>query len=117
MTPLVPATWQILPTLNTPQTIARPTVTIKHTEINPQPAAPLSDNLINEVTITVADPQQDTERAEDALDDEVLTLVYILKASDRLVWLGAKKVTIGDTYYAWDITVQVLSVKPTPEEE
>ena len=122
---LVPERWRIIPGFILPETIDRPTVTITHTEINPQPAAPASDSLVNDVVIRIAENLADPAKAEVALDDEVLELVYVLKGSERLKWLSAKKVDIADTeYLGWDITVQVLStnthsvIPPAePEEE
>lgn len=114
--PLVPTTWQILPTLKSVPTPSRPTVNITHTLINPYPAAPQSDNLINEVVIRITSPQEDIERAEESLDDAVLTLVYALKASERLRWRTAEKVKATDVLLAWDITVEVLTTKPPAEE-
>jgi hypothetical protein len=114
---LVPAGWKIIDTFTLPKTIDQVTVTITHTKIEKQPAAPMSDNLVNTMVIRVTDPHEDLERAEDALDEEVLDLVYALRKSDRLVWLDAEKVKADDNpYLAWDINVQVLSTH-TPTEE
>lgn len=116
--PLVPEKWRILDSFTLPQTIDVPTVTITHTKIEPQPVAPRSSSLVNDVVIRVADPHVDIKNAEPALDEEVLKLVYLLKNSERLRWSSAEKVQVKDTdYYAWDITVQVLSTNPTTPAE
>lgn len=114
---LVPAGWKIIDSFTLPKTIDAPTVTITHTKIEKQPAAPMSDNLVNTMVIRVTDPHEDLERAEDALDEEVLDLQYVLKRSDRVVWLDAEKVKADDNpYLAWDINVQVLSTHTPPTE-
>ena len=116
LTPLVPESWRIIPSVKLPETIDRPTVTITHTKITPNPALPHSENLVNDVVIRVADPHNDLLTAENALDDQVLGLIHILRGSERLRWTEAEKVQIKETpYFGWDITVQVLS-SPTPPE-
>lgn len=110
--------WLVIPYLSSPKSFERPTINIKHTEINAQPAAPLSDNLVNDVVVTITNNRTDLNRAEDALDDSVLALVYLLKNSKRLVFQSAKKVSAANEInLAWDINIQVLTTKPTPEEE
>ncbi|HEU5223929.1 MAG TPA: hypothetical protein VFU07_09675 [Candidatus Lumbricidophila sp.] len=113
LAPQVPAAWKIIDSLTLPPTIDRPTVTLTHTRIEPVPAAPLSDSLMNTVTVRVTDPHKDIERAEAALDEEVTDLIHAVKGSNRVIWESAEKVkTADDGYLAWDITIKVLSTDP-----
>jgi len=118
LTPLVPGTWRIIPSLTLPKTIEQPTVTITHTRMAPEPAAPMSRNVVNDLVIRIANPLEDLLRAENDLDDDVNTLIHALKTSDRLRWTDAEKVQIKETpYFGWDVTVQVLSTLKPQETE
>lgn len=108
--PLLPAKWRIIPNQSMPQTIDRPTLIIKHLEMERLEEAPLG-SLRHQITITVADPHEDQVKAEDALDDEVLQLCTALDALSGLTWTGAKKVAVRDPYIGWDITLTVISTK------
>lgn len=109
---MVPSTWRIIPTFTEVETPSKVTVNITHTKIDPHPTVPHSDNLVNECKVRVVDPKRDNSKAEDALDGEVLELIYALKASERVAWQGAEKIKRDDTYLGWEITVQVITTQP-----
>lgn len=110
LTPLLPATWKLIPNQRMPETIDGITVVLKHLKIERLPEAPIG-SLKNSVTITVADPHQDQVTAEDALDDSVLTLITALDGHSNILWTGADKVLVNNTYLGWDITVEVNTEK------
>lgn len=115
LTPLLPENWRIIPSFTTPERITQVTVNLTHTEIAKQPAAPQSDNLVNDVVIRLTHTSEKLETAENELDPAVLDLVYALKHSERVNWVGAKKAKDPDSpYLSWDITVQVLSSYTPP---
>lgn len=117
---LIPEHWDVKSSVKLPDTITVPTVNITYKRITPNPVAPNSGSLVNEVIVRVADPHSaavDFERAENDLDDEVEALFAALYGSDRLVVKEAEKVQIdGTVYLAWDITVEVLTTITVPAE-
>lgn len=114
----LPKKWRVIGSMSMPEVIDRPTVVIKHTALDPLPEAPLS-HFVASVTLTVADPQKDTARAEDALDDEVGTLCLAIMRNPHISFQGATKVTVNQ-YLAWDVRIEITSaIDPpttTPEE-
>lgn len=110
LVPLLPAKWRVIPYQRMPQTLDRPTVLFKQLSFTPLPEAP-AGHLQVEVVITVADPHSDQDRAEDALDDEVLELVFALDSLNNLTWSTAQKVLVNETYLGWDITCSTISAK------
>lgn len=108
--PLLPATWKLIPYQRMPQTISAPTVLFKQLSFTNLPEAPAAA-LEVAIVITVADPHLDQDRAEDALDDEVLELVFALDSLPNLSWSTAQKVLVNETYLGWDITCSTISAK------
>jgi len=111
ITPLVPSTWRIIPGFKEVETPSTPTVNITYSSIDPHPTTPASNNLVNELVIRITDPHTDVKLAEDDVDDQVLTLIYALKNSARIIFRGAKKVKPSEAFLAWDITVTVITTK------
>lgn len=110
LTPLLPAGWTLIPNQRMPETISVTTVVLKLLKIEPLPEAPIG-SLKNTVTITVADPHTDQAKAEDALDESVLTLTTALDGHKNIIWKDADKVLVNDTYLGWDISVEVITEK------
>lgn len=116
LTPLVPTTWLIIPSVEMPAVLVKPTVTITHQRITPdsQSAGGLV-TLSNDVVIRIASEKKEFETAENNLDDQVLALMHALGKSDRIALVDAEKKKITDTpYLCWEITVKVLSQDETP---
>lgn len=103
--------WVVKPhTVKQLETVARTTVFIEHTGIDPLPAAPIG-NVNNECVVTIVSPLLDYAKAEDALDAKVLDLVNALDADERLGWVNARKVEVADTYLGWAITLTLITAK------
>lgn len=113
--PLVPAAWDIKRGIVTPGTLSKTTVFLEYTSIAPLPAAPIGNALCT-LNLTVASPLTDESKAEVAVDDNVVDLVLALDGHSRIVWTGAEKKVIEDTYIAWTVSLNVYArtAKPTP---
>lgn len=110
ITPLLPATWSIIPNQKIPETISKITVVLKHLRILPLAEASIG-SLRHHVTVTVADPHGDQVLAENALDNAVLELLTALDGHSKIVWTDATKVLVNDTYLGWDISLEVITQK------
>lgn len=110
LTPLLPSTWKIIANQRVPETFDTVAVILKHLHIETLAEAPIG-SLRNRVLITIADPHTDQVRAENALDEAVLELCTALDGHSRIIWTGADKVLVTDTYLGWDITVEVITEK------
>jgi hypothetical protein len=111
-----PAGWVFIPDQRIPGTISATTVILKHSRIEPLPEAPIG-TLRNTVTLTVVDPHENQSTAENELDDAVLTLITSLDSHSWINWSLAEKVAVRDPYIGWDVTLTVITQKPTPTEE
>ncbi|SEM73404.1 hypothetical protein [Cryobacterium luteum] len=106
--PLLPLAWRIVPyqvTLDSPATVV---VMLKQTRIERTAAAPQGAHDIG-FTVTISSPHDDFEKAEDALDDQVNTLIHALDGLG-IAWTTAEKVLDG-TRLAYDITLTLISKK------
>jgi hypothetical protein len=102
--PLLPAGWRFIPNQATPDKITVVTVVLKHLEITPSPAA--AGALSNEFVLTVLSSLEDDVRAENQLDDDVITVVTALRKVRWCSFQSARKVRDDKTNrLAWDITV------------
>ena len=108
LTPLLPASWRIIPEQRMPQTLDTITVVLKHRRIERLAEAPVG-NLRNEVVLTVVDPHEDWATAEDALDDAVNDVLTALDGHSQINWTLAEKVAVSDTYIGWDLTLTVIT--------
>ncbi|MBF4565398.1 hypothetical protein [Plantibacter sp. VKM Ac-2876] len=109
--PLLPKRWNLVP-YQAPSLdkLAVPTVVISTKSFTPTPTAPRS-SLTHTFTVTVIDPATDNEKAEEALEDEVMELVYALEQLDSLVWENAERVQWADRLMAWDITLTLITTR------
>lgn len=109
LTPVLPGSWELVPTQRTVDTLSHPIVQLSQISIRRDPNAPQSSALLTTFTLTVVDPLTDPERAEDNLDDEVLTLIFALDGLGWLRWTDATKVIWQDSHLAYDITIETLT--------
>jgi len=107
-----PESWRLIPNQRMPEKIEQTTVILKHLRMEKLAEAPVG-NLRNTVILTVADPHTDQVEAENALDEAVLTLITALDGHIRINWTLAEKVAIRDPYIGWDVTLTVITTKPT----
>jgi hypothetical protein len=107
--PLLPKTWKLVPFSRGLDTPSQVTVMVHATAIRDAPAAP-QGALETEFTLSVIDPQTDPERAQGALDDEVLELIHALKAVPFLIWESAEPTLVQDSL-SWDIKTTVITRK------
>ena len=108
--PLLPRAWKIVDHQTNLDVLDNPVVMLKQQSIRRAPAAPQGAHIVS-FTVTVVAPQTDLQRAEDALDEKVDTLIHALDANQSLNWTDAEKVLFQDSYLAYDITLEVISRK------
>lgn len=89
--------------------IAKPTILIKQLALRPAPAAP-NGCLEAEVVVTLASPISSPQRAEDALDDDVLEILTALDEAGMSIWTEARKVVAEDKYLAYDINMTLTTI-------
>lgn len=109
LSPLLPATWKIIPFQKELSTFTAPVVILKQSAITRLPEAPEGAHVV-EFTVTVASPHVDREKAEDQLDDNVNALIHAIDTLG-IGWTRADKVAIDNTYIGWDINLSVTSTK------
>lgn len=109
--PLLPASWRYIPNQDTPQTITVVTVVYKLLELEKLPEAPVG-HLRPSITLTVLSPHEDDVKAENALDNDVITTLTALDAHPTLSWSSCRKVRDQKTdRLAWDITLTAITTK------
>lgn len=120
--PLLPERWDWKPGITTPGEISKPTVYLEYSRIEPLPEAPIGNvRCVFELTVTT--PLKSMTKGEDEVDAEVVGMILVLDAHDRITWTGAEKKVIDDTNLAWTVTVSVLAstvatpAPPTPDPE
>lgn len=108
LTGLLPRTWRIVPDERTTDVPSKTKVTLKLSTIRPLPAAPNGAHEI-EFVVTVTSRLTDMAKAEDDLDDALVTFTYVLDEAG-IAWSEARKVMDKDRL-AYDITLTLTSTK------
>lgn len=109
--PLLPKGWRYIPNQATPTTVIKPTLVYKLLEIEPLPEAPLGA-LRHRIVLTLLTPIEDDVKAEDALDNDVITLITALDPHSDIAWESARKVRDEKTSrLGWDFTVTAVTTK------
>lgn len=112
LAPKLPAKWVIVPAQRNLDVISAVTIMFKQSRLAPHQAAPAALRVTG-MTITLIDPHTDIEKAEDALDENLLLLLTALESLDfEAKFTEAQKVSFNDTTLAYDITVEIDTVKP-----
>ncbi|NYE20514.1 hypothetical protein [Microbacterium immunditiarum] len=113
LAPFVSDEWTVKPhTVKQVDTLARPTLFIEHTGIDPLEVSPFG-HVQSTVVVTVLSHLTDYSKAEDALDVPVLELITDLDTDDRLEFRNARKTSVHDTYLGWAIELTVITAKET----
>ena len=113
ITPALPAGWgQERYTVRSVGKLARPTVFLDYTAINPEGMPP--GQVYDGYEIALVSAHEDYAKAENQLDPVARAVIRVLDASGDLAWSTANKREIAG-YLAWVITVQQIS-HTTPQE-
>jgi hypothetical protein len=110
LTPILPATWKIIPYERNMDALSAVTVMLKQSTIQDAPDAPQGKYQVG-YTITIASPSQSAENAETDLDDVVFVLLAGLKSIDWLKVGTATKVLVDNQYYGYDIACTLQTKK------
>jgi hypothetical protein len=112
---LLPSSWDVKAGQAMPGQLARPTLYVNYSGLEPLPAAPLGHVLVT-MTLTVADHHADTKLSEDAVDEQVIDLILALDAHPKLAWTSASKLRVeGNDALGWTMTVTTTAT--TSKEE
>ena len=108
--PLLPKGWRLYDHNRSLDDITAPVVMLHIEAITRTPQAPQGHRTVTYL-LTVIEPLYEPGRADDALDEKLIELVDALDTVPKLRWMDAKRVTFQDTRPAYDITLEVLTVK------
>jgi hypothetical protein len=107
--PLCPRRWKFIPYQRNLDTLSTTVVMLKQNDFEALPAAPHSTLLVG-FTVTIVTPLTDPEKAEDALDDDVVALLHAMDAAG-FAWTKATKVLFDDAHLAYDIDLTITTEK------
>lgn len=110
--PALPRTyWNIVDTQRNVDEITKVSVFIKQGGFKKLRAGK-GPQLLVDFVVTIASPKKDFAAAEKQLDNDVLKLAAALIAGENVLFIDAKKVTVGgpagDRYLGYDLNIQVL---------
>lgn len=108
--PTLPKAWKIVPFQTNLDTIDTPTVMFKIKTIERLPAAPQSSHLVT-FTLTVIEPKDSGEKAEDSVEDDLDKVVFALDAAPSIRRATATRVVYNDRNPAYDIEIEVVTQK------
>lgn len=103
--PHLPKTWKIVPAQRNTDTINAVTVILKQTTVQPHPAQQVY--YLTTMVVTLVDPHTDITAAEDALDNNLETLIKALHLNPVVRFNNATKVNYNDTNLAYDVEIQI----------
>lgn len=107
----LPEEWRQIEEQRIPEVIDRETVVVKHNRIEPLKQAPRG-GLSHEVILAIFIPNRDLARAENRLDDNVVTLLDAISDHSQISFVSAEKVvTPGNQYPGWELTLTVITNK------
>ena len=106
--PHLPKRWMVVRADRPIDEIVVPTLMISQRTIEPAPNA--AGNHLVTFRLTIMDPHDDENAAEDALDDEVDDLLFALDQVDGLWWTEAQKLT-AQGKRAYQITLKAASAR------
>lgn len=103
--------WRYIPNQKTPDVITVPTLVYKLLELEPLPEAPLGA-LRARIVLTLLTPFEDDVKAENELDNQVMSLVTALDPHSNISWETARKIRDDKTdRLGWDFTVTAVITK------
>lgn len=106
--PLLPSRWLIKPTSDKADNVATTVVQFQQVSIAKLQQAPRG-KLAIEFVMTIKSGMQQTQAAENDLDDDVLELLHALSASN-VIWRDCNKVRFDNqTRLGYELTVTITS--------
>ncbi len=112
--PLLPARWVIVPSVRNVDRITVPHVILNASRIEP---GPRSGSLITTFAVSIVEPRQDVDAAENALDEEVAQFIAALLDIEWCHWTPANKSVFEDNYLAWTFDLETITNFIDSEEE
>lgn len=104
----LPKSWHVVDDERAINTIAKPTVIVSVRSFAPSDFAPL-----NNITVTIAllllSPHTDAGKAEDQLDELIVTVLEAFQTLPNLTWTDATKIVHLDRYMGYEITTEATA--------
>ena len=97
--PLLPRGWRLIPYSTNLDVLSTPVVMLKLQSIARTPEAPNASRTA-EFVLTIIEPKTDPQAREDALDDNLLALIYAIDKLPSLKWTKATRALFADNYLA-----------------
>lgn len=109
--PVLPTKWKLYGYADEIDPPLHPVVMIRQSKVERSPAAP-SGIWQHTIAVFVMVPQTDPERAEDALDNALDTLIECIEdlSFPGLTWTGAERVTAGNLP-AYEISLTITTAR------
>lgn len=119
LTPILPNKWKPKDSLEGTVNALTPVWYIEFTRLDStEGGAPLGRGQVAAgIRLIVTDPKKDTSKAEDDVDQHVLTLILALDPHADLFWSSAEKRRLDTGELAWAVELVALVETPDPEPE
>lgn len=104
--------FRVLDVEKMPDTIDRATIAVRFHGYTPAPNS--QGNLVAGFVVSLMSHHKDLEKAEDALDDDLDSVIAAFRLIDSLTWSRAQKATYGAALYTgFDLEVTVPTNTPS----
>lgn len=104
----LPNSWQVIDDERALNAISKPTVLVSMRSFKPSDFAPLH-NITVTIALLLLSPHTDASKAEDQLDELIVTTLEAFQTLTGLTWTDATKIVHMDRYMGYEITVEATA--------
>lgn len=104
----LPSSWVIVDDERALNVISKPTVIVSMRSLAPSDFAPLH-NITVTIALLLLSPHTDASKAEDQLDDLIVTTLAAFQNLSGLTWTDATKIVHMDRYMGYEITTEATA--------
>lgn len=104
----LPSSWVVVDDERALNVISKPTVIVSVRSLTPSDFAPLHNMTVN-VALLLLSPHTDASKAEDQLDELLVTVLEAFQNMRGLTWVEASKIVHMDRYMGWEITTEATA--------
>lgn len=104
----LPTSWVIVDDERSLNVISKPTVIVSMRSLAPSDFAPLH-NITVTIALLLLSPHTDASKAEDQLDDLIVTTLAAFQNLSGLTWTDASKIVHMDRYMGYEITTEATA--------
>lgn len=119
LTPLLPATWEIEPTIEARSKRGVPVLYIEFVKFDTSDeSGDLARGQVSaKFNLIIVDPRTDTAKGEDAVDEHVLRVVRAIDPQDDIFWTTADLGREPTGEMRWAVSCSALVQTPNPDNE